>query len=708
MDKRSSVGWLRDRQTWLVAMLSVLSILCFGYVGQQAERHILMHELQTGTNSWSDFLAKRLEPNAWLRELIEDDAGEDSEAALIEARGSIVEALDAVLHSGSIYQVDLISEDCYCAISVGSYANFVNGLELPDLGWKQRHAAAAQHIIGGDNDHAAVPGLGSQLGVDRRLAAQALEINQPVWSVVRTPEPGQPAVFGQAYYPLQTAAGERYVLRLLLDLSGKAAFYGTLVWVAVGLTAVVFWGLTWLAARRARRDMDARVLSDARAHYLAEHDPLTGLLNRNGFELKVGAMLDRAAGSGDRVRIILVDIDTFKDINGYYGLSTGDDVLRGLAELLQGHFSAQTVIARLGADDFAAAVTVDGAAGEEDGQLLPSGFDVLVDDGNRLLDVRVSGGTAQFPADGDSLQALFQAADLALQSAKEHPDGAVVGYDETMSTLLQRRIWQANGVRGALDRDELVPYYQPLVDAATGRVEGFEALVRWNHPDHGILTPINIRAGLEDPHLLPRISDRMVDLILGDLCAWRDAGLPYFSVGLNVTEADLRRPDFVETLTKKIAAAGLRNAQLAIEVTETTVSQENKAELLPKLGQLREAGFFIGLDDFGTGHSSVTLLKDVPATAVKIDKSFVSGICESAADQTIVRHLVPLAHDMGYRVVAEGVEDRAQFDFVRDAGVDLVQGWLFAPAVPTNEVPALIRRLNAGLPWAAEERSEAG
>lgn len=689
--------WAWRRWLLLASCLSVLVIA--GYVGNRVAAQIMIHELRDGTARWADFLSRRFEAQDNLNALIEDKEGGARNINLLTARKRVLDALDAVLHSGSIYQVDLINGDCYCAVSVGSFEYYSSGGAPEDLAWTHYHIEVIEHVVSGQGPHITAPAEGPQLPVDRKLATEVQWLGTSQLQVIDTPIAGQPDVFGMAYFPFETNGGEVYVLRLLLDMRAAAAFYGQLVWVASALAVASTWAGAWLFARRARRHKLVQEMSASRARFLAEYDPLTGMLNRNGFDFRVRPLLDQAAQDpGLVVRLIVVDIDKFNDINGYYGLRTGDEVLVGLAELLTGHFGPDAVIARLSGDGFVVATLVEVSDSFEEAAPLPTGFDLLVEGGTKLLDVRVSGGVAYYPQDGKVLPELYQAADLALQSAKRDPQQVSAEYDIAMSEALNTRIWQANGVRGALDRCELIPFYQPLVDARTGQVEGFESLVRWQHADYGILMPADISAALEDPQLLPRICDHMIDQILEDLRTWRQAELPFFSIGLNVSESDLRRAGFVETLQRKIRKAGVVNAQIALEITETAVSADNKAELLPKLNDLRDAGFFIGLDDFGTGHSSMTVLKEVPATAVKIDQSFISGICHNKSDQLIVRHLVPLAHDLGYRVVAEGVESRAQYDLLCSLGVDLIQGWLFSKAVPAPEVPDLVRRLNSAPP----------
>ncbi len=699
---RRFFGWWAWRRWLLLAScLSVLAIA--GYVGHRVAGQIMIHELRDGTERWADFLSRRFEARDKLNALIEDEEGGTRDADLMAARKRVLDALDAVLHSGGIYQVDLINGDCYCAVSVGSFEYYSSGKPPADLSWTHRDIEVIEHVISGQGAHMTVPAKGPQLPVDRKLATEVQWLGTPQLQVIDQAVAGQPEVFGVAYFPFETKGGEAYVLRLLLDMQTAAAFYGQLIWAASALAVASTWAAAWLFARNARHHQAAQDMSATRARFLAEYDPLTGMLNRNGFDFRVGPLLEQAAQDpGLAVRLIVVDIDKFNDINGYYGLRTGDEVLVGLAELLTGHFGPDAVIARLGGDGFVVASLVEISDNFEEASPLPTGFDLLVEEGTKLLDVSVSGGVAYYPQDGKVLPELYQAADLALQSAKRNPQQVSAEYDIAMSEALNTRIWQANGVRGALDRCELVPFYQPLVDARTGQVEGFESLVRWQHADYGILMPADISAALEDPQLLPRICDHMIDQILEDLKAWHQAELPYFSIGLNVSESDLRRAGFVDTLQLKIRKAGLVNAQIALEITETAVSADNKAELMPKLNDLRDAGFFIGLDDFGTGYSSMTVLKEVPATAVKIDQSFISGICHNKSDQLIVRHLVPLAHDLGYRVVAEGVESRAQYDLLCSLGVDLIQGWLFSKAVPAPEVPDLVRRLNNALPWARD------
>ncbi|MEO1314451.1 MAG: bifunctional diguanylate cyclase/phosphodiesterase, partial [Pseudomonadota bacterium] len=607
-------------------------------------------------------------------------------------RQRVMRVLDTILHAGRIYQLDMVNAECYCTLVIGSFEWYDAQGPRSNLTLSQNHIAVLNHVHGGQGAHVDAVRGEDQFDVDRAVASEVLGSARPRFDLVLEPMAHQPEAFGIAYFPITLVGGERIVLRLLVDLREKHAFFSQIAMLVSILGTLVVWVITGTFLYRGRHFDTAQQKATAKAVYLAEYDGLTGVYNRNGYERFGAQMLSKAEAQGQIVRLILLDLAGFTEINDFHGYTVGDTVLCAFAEQLKTVFGAEALVARLGGDEFAVLEILDPEQVGENVRI--AGLDLILPGAQKLLDVRASAGMAFFPRDADNCDALTQAAHLAQRTNQHNRQETVIAYTPEMNAAFRRRLEEIDAARDALEMGQLVPHYQPLVDAVTGEVEGLEALLRWNHPTRGVLPPSALAAALEDRLILPRITQCMLDRIVKDIKFWHTQDLPYFSVGLNISEADLRLPHFAEYLKNKVNAAGIPMEQITLEVTERAISDGTRHELLPRLDAIRASGASLALDDFGTGHSSITLLKEIPATSVKIDKSFISNIVDNAPDLAIVRHLVPLAHELGYLVVAEGIETDAQRDLLSRLGVDLLQGWLFSKAVPADQIADLVSDLS--------------
>ena len=449
---------------------------------------------------------------------------------------------------------------------------------------------------------------------------------------------------------------------------------------------------------RSREVSQTRIeVSEREVTFLAENDPLTGIFNRRGFEERANALLEGCTARNTGAILIQLDADRFKDVNDVHGHAAGDLVLVEIAGMLRREMPEDAVIGRLGGDEFAVFVSADSmgerAVAADLG--LPSEVTISLDDVRRRLTVKTSAGFARFPEDGAGLNDLLKAADLALLAVKRSGKGRIAPYNVHMTTSLHRRVWEIDSIQDALSEGTLVPYYQPLVCARTGRIEGLEALARWKHPVLGVLTPDRFGSALQDRSVGPKITTAMMDAVIADLVELRARGLPHVSIGLNIGEADLQERDLPRILAEKLRAAGLPLKSVAIEVTEHCLNSENRQDLGPVLAAFRANGAFLALDDFGTGTSSITLLKEIDYTAIKIDRSFIKDVCQNPADLAITRALVQLGRDLGFKIVAEGIETREQLTLLRDLGVDLLQGYLFSRPVPFEKTVHMLEVRNS-------------
>ncbi|MBT8426263.1 MAG: bifunctional diguanylate cyclase/phosphodiesterase, partial [Silicimonas sp.] len=500
---------------------------------------------------------------------------------------------------------------------------------------------------------------------------------------------------------LRRIGPDAYELRLFMDVTAMVARIRLMTWMGALIVTVTLSGAGLVVARVAARSSRAAHLSERQARYLAEHDTLTGLFNRFGFGARARALLQKCAETGKRAYLFQVDADKFKDINDIYGHATGDRVIEAIARMLRGAFPEGALVARLGGDEFAILVTeaVLNGAPSSFMSSLPTGTEIRSEDGNSLIEVSTSSGFAVFPDDAPNLGDLMKAADLALYAVKNAGRNGVGAYRRDMTRALERRHWELQGVRNAIEAGQLVPYYQPLICARTGRVEAVEALARWHHPTYGVLGPDRFRHALDDARVSTEITAAMLEQVARDLRVWRNIGHG-FSAGLNIGEADLKDPDLTGRITDMLARSGLHPDALAIEVTETAVTAVNTAAAGPLLKRYRDAGGVVALDDFGTGNSSITLLKSIPYSAVKIDRSFIRDLTHNETDLAIVRSIVRLARDMGFKIVAEGIETPDQVRLLRKLRVDLLQGFVFSKPLPA-------RQLSEYLEWSSPPRRKA-
>lgn len=430
--------------------------------------------------------------------------------------------------------------------------------------------------------------------------------------------------------------------------------------------------------------------------YLAYHDALTETYNRYYFQQDGVAFLNVCRDQNLDGQLVVVDVNNLKEINDFHGHEAGDQALLSVARTLKANSPPLSIVARIGGDEFAILMSDDGTAEQGQNRILgiPESIEVQVGSDQRNIDVSVSVGLACFPRDGETLNELLQNADLALHRAKRGPTPRVCVFDQEMRHRFNERVQMLTDFRSALQGAEIVPYYQPLVDIATGRVGGLESLARWRHPERGVLTPAVFHEALDDYALSEEVGRQMLELIMHDMASWRATGVEFESVGLNVGESDLLRPGFALDVASGIANHGLSQGDLGIEVTERCVFGTNKELLLQKLQELRSLGCYIALDDFGTGYSSITHLKELPRTAVKIDRQFVKNIVDDKVDQSIVEALVELGRAIGFKLIGEGVEEIEQRDLLEALGCQMAQGYYYSRPVPAEEVPALILRLN--------------
>ncbi len=450
-------------------------------------------------------------------------------------------------------------------------------------------------------------------------------------------------------------------------------FWRTAFVLAVGLGAlyVVLAVLSWFTTLRLRRNAVAH-------EYQARHDPLTGLPNRTLFREETKRLLAEADRNGGCGAVVLVDLNHFKDVNDTLGHLNGDDLLREVATRLRVALRPEDIVARLGGDEFvlvlpgigngAAAMRVlTRARSELTREVLLEGVPLTPD---------AAFGVAFYPSHSRDVDGLLQLADVAMYTAKAAASVPVVVYDPALDSNSTERLAIQGEFRRALDRGELVLYYQPKIDLLTGRVAGVEALVRWQHPDRGLLPPVAFLPVIEQSALIGPLTYWVLHHALLDCAEWTRAGVDW-SVAVNVSVRNLEKDSFREEVLELLAASGVPASKLQLEVTETALTADATL-LAASVAQLATDGVTVAIDDFGEGYTNLSLLRLLRVGEVKIDRSFVSRLASSEEDRAVVRAVIDLAHSMGRRVTAEGIDSPEINEWLRDAGCDYAQGFLHA------------------------------
>ena len=453
--------------------------------------------------------------------------------------------------------------------------------------------------------------------------------------------------------------------------------------------------VTWLLEEERRRV----VAASARAEHLAYHDPLTDLPNRNLLIQHVGVALHRAERRAEgRAAILFLDLDRFKVINDSLGHNYGDEILRAITERLRRNLLETETVARLGGDGFAVLLPVLNSewkiaqAAEKILGLIRRPFAVF---GTELY-VTTSVGVSRFPEDGTDPDELLKRAEIAMYHAKEHGGDQYQVYAPTMDANALERLALENDLRKALVHGELVLFYQPVLDAMTGCVEGVEALLRWQHPERGLMGPAEFLWLAEVTGMTNAVDLWVLKTACRQVADWHADGADVF-VAVNLSTKPFQRPDLLDRVQEVLAETGLPPSLLQLEITETLAMQNAEASKGVLRG-LKELGIRIAIDDFGTGYSSLSYLTTLPIDILKVDRSFVSGLGTDRGSGEITAAVIALAHSLALDVVAEGVENETQLEILRNLGCNKVQGYLFSPPVPAARCRSFAIEGRIGLP----------
>jgi diguanylate cyclase (GGDEF)-like protein len=435
--------------------------------------------------------------------------------------------------------------------------------------------------------------------------------------------------------------------------------------------------------------------TEAQLNFLAHHDPLTGLPNRLLFNDRLEQTLERARREQQRCALIFLDLDGFKIINDTLGHSSGDLLLQNVASRIRTTLRRGDTAARLGGDEFV--VILEKVTRPEDAAQIARKLLLAIAEpvflGGETVSVTASVGLSVFPLDGADLSSMIRAADTAMFNAKATGRNRFCFHTEEMAKQAAERLAIEQGMRRGLERNEFTVHYQPEVDLETGAIVGAEALLRWDCPGMGMVEPKRFIQVAEDSGLIDVLGRLVLELACAQAAKWQRDGLPPLRISVNVSGRQLMNSEFDRIVVAALAEYGLPPHLLELEITESTLQQFDQD--FRQFHSLRELGVSIAVDDFGTGYSSLGVLKHVPVNRIKIDASFVHDIPHDASDVAIVQTILAMARQLGFDVVAEGVETAAQADFLRQHQCQMAQGYFYGGPV---DAEAMENMLVNGLP----------
>jgi diguanylate cyclase (GGDEF)-like protein/PAS domain S-box-containing protein len=447
-------------------------------------------------------------------------------------------------------------------------------------------------------------------------------------------------------------------------------------------------------------DISERKQTEQTIRHLAFHDVLTGLPNRRLFRDRLNQAIANGQRNATRFALMLLDLDHFKTINDTLGHDAGDALLQVVAERLSGRLRSVDTLARMGGDEFAL-LAVDISTPEDVARLaasLQTALSAPIKIHDRELYLSTSVGITLHPGDGNDVDSLIKNADIALYRAKDLGRDNYQFFTSDMNAEIIERLTMANSLRGAIERQEFILHYQPQVDLLSGQIRSVEALIRWQHPELGTVSPAQFIPLAEETGMIGAIGEWVLRTACAQARAWELAGMP-LRIAVNLSARQFRQGDLANKIENILREADLSGALLEVEMTEG-ILMEDTEETSATLDTFHRMGLQISIDDFGTGYSSLSYLKRLPIDILKIDQSFVRDIHIDPDDRSIVTAIIALAHSLHLQVVAEGVETPEQLDFLREQKCDTIQGYLFSRPVPGDQILALLRS-DYRLMWAA-------
>ncbi|QEY31259.1 EAL domain-containing protein [Synechococcus sp. RSCCF101] len=425
-----------------------------------------------------------------------------------------------------------------------------------------------------------------------------------------------------------------------------------------------------------------------RLNHLAHHDPLTDLPNRTLFTSRLQHSIERCRRAGSSLAVLFIDLDRFKHINDSLGHSTGDELLIEITARIRQRVRASDTLARISGDEFV--VLLENVSSREAARAvvddLLAAFQHPYTVNGISISITASMGLSFYPADGADVSSLLANADAAMYKAKDEGRNTVLFYSSEFTAEAFEHVFLETGLKQALDRQELFLVYQPQFDLQSRRVSGMEALLRWRHPQNGVIAPSRFIPFAERSGLIRPIGRWVLEQACRDGRAWLEAGLAIGHMAVNVATPELLRSSFAEDLAMVVSATGFPADQLEIEITESSIMKQPDRSIA-QLDQVRATGVMVSVDDFGTGYSSLGMLKKLPINRLKLDQSFVRDLPDDPDDIAIAEAIISLGHAMNLEIIAEGIERTEQEAFLRQRGCHLGQGHWFSRPLPAEAIP---------------------
>ena len=444
--------------------------------------------------------------------------------------------------------------------------------------------------------------------------------------------------------------------------------------------------IKWAVLKHRVKSVVAKVIAERKVKLLAYRDSLTGLPNRLLFADRLEQAVVRSERSRTSMALMLVDIDDFKLVNDSFGHDAGDKLIKAVGQLISRSLRRADTIARLGGDEFA--VIIEGIESPDDAISIADNLTTILEHNVRLDDqetyTSASIGIAVYPDDGKDARTLLKNADTAMYRAKEKGRHCFQFYKPEMSINAMERLELENSLKAAFENDEFVIHYLPVIDIHKNEVAGVEALLRWQHPDKGMIHPADFINVIEDCGLIVAVGEWQVQSVCKQIKVWQEAGLENQNVSINLAPRQFKEHDLVALFQQAIAENGISGESLSVEITERTLI-ENIGEVETTLNKLRELGVRVLLDDFGTGYASLAYLKEFPVDIVKIDRAFVAGIPDNHEDAAIIDAIAGLTRGLKLSLLAEGVENERQLDVLKGLGCQYGQGYYWSKPLPGNE-----------------------
>ena len=505
---------------------------------------------------------------------------------------------------------------------------------------------------------------------------------------------------------LYMLAGYALVINLLMNFKPERVDV-LIEWYQWAWLALLLPAFAWIGSRisamrvRVLRSNDELTSALAIIQDMATHDALTGLPNRAALSEILQHAVTKATRNKQGLAIFFIDLDNFKSINDTLGHPTGDQLLREMARRIRVSVRDSDLVARLGGDEFV--VMVEAVPDRASLQLLAAKILTAISEQTQLLghDLRITAsiGIAVFPADGGDVPTLLANADMAMYRAKALGRARTSEYSADLGEDATERFEIEKGMRSGLQNNEFHLYYQPKIEFSSGKMLGVEALIRWHHPTLGVLGPDRFIPIAESTNFIIPLGKWVIEQACRQSKAWQDAKLPPFPIAVNISVNQLADQSLSKYVSEALRVSQANPAMIELEITETAVMRNlNEAVIL--LESFRALGVRLAIDDFGTGYSSLAYLKQLPVDTLKVDRTFVKGLPHNRDDLAITRAVIAMAHGLSMKVVAEGVEEKHQFDSLRDEGCDEFQGFYCRPAMQNHDLETLLGQHGLVIPAA--------